>query len=365
MKKAKLVFISLFAHSLFDSRSSVIFGGSVVQLYNIATFMKQSSDVEVSFIVGDYSKNFYKKTYDDISVYNLFNLKKTSLFFKLFQGLKLLLFLVKLSPDTCVMRAASPEVSIVGLYCKIFRKKFVYMTAHEVDCTGEYRKNNPILGLLYEIGVKLANIVITQNEKQKIDIESNLGIKSTILKSGYVIPECHRNNAIDILWVARLDKWKQAEVFLDLVKYFPNNSFVMIAPLSYDKKYANKIEISAKQNKNLKFIQGVPFGEIDSYFCQAKIFVNTSSYEGFPNTFVQAAMYGVPILSLSVNPDNLIDKNRIGIFAENNVQKLIEGCKRLLEDDQFYNIASSNAYRYAKNNHDILIIGKQCEVLLK
>ena len=43
---------------------------------------------------------------------------------------------------------------------------------------------------------------------------------------------------------------------------------------------------------------------------KSKILINTSSFEGFPNTFVQAWANGVPVISLKVDPDNIIKKKK-------------------------------------------------------
>ena len=41
---------------------------------------------------------------------------------------------------------------------------------------------------------------------------------------------------------------------------------------------------------NLELYEDVPWNKIDTYFSNARVFVNTSTHEGFPNTFVQAAL---------------------------------------------------------------------------
>ena len=115
---------------------------------------------------------------------------------------------------------------------------------------------------------------------------------------------------------------------------------------------------------NLRLIESVPLAEIDYYFTRAKVLVSTSSSEGFPNVFLQAARARTPILSLAVDPDRFIARNEGGIVADNDYEKLKDGLKLLLNKDE-RDIKGENLYRYFKAEHDLDNNIKKWEQLLR
>ena len=55
--------------------------------------------------------------------------------------------------------------------------------------------------------------------------------------------------------------------------------------------------------------------EVDELLRTAHIFVNTSVHEGFPNTFIQAWLRDVVVVSLQVDPDHSLERRGVGIVA--------------------------------------------------
>ena len=122
---------------------------------------------------------------------------------------------------------------------------------------------------------------------------------------------------------------------------------------SVSNNYKFKFKDKADKLPNLTFVPFVLFENIDSYFKESKVFINTSTYEGFPNTFVQVAKNKTPIISLNVNPDKFLTKYKCGIVCDNNIKKMVNNLELLLTNQDLYNKFSENALRYAKEHHDI------------
>jgi glycosyltransferase involved in cell wall biosynthesis len=65
----------------------------------------------------------------------------------------------------------------------------------------------------------------------------------------------------------------------------------------------DEIATATQKVSNLIFHGFVPYHKVNEYFSRASLFVNTSSIEGFPNTFIQAWMHYTPVVGLNVDPD--------------------------------------------------------------
>ena len=93
--------------------------------------------------------------------------------------------------------------------------------------------------------------------------------------------------------------------------------------------------------------------DVGRFFEEAKLFVNTSTYEGFPNTFVQAAMQAVPILSWSVDPDGVLARHGIGVCAGESFERLVAQAEQLCAEEPRRADMGRRARDYAREYHDL------------
>ena len=138
----------------------------------------------------------------------------------------------------------------------------------------------------------------------------------------------------------------------------------MICQKATDDKDYMSLQTEAEQIKNLTFIKRVGFAEIDGYFRRAKVLVNTSAAEGFPNTFIQAGKWATPILSLKVNPDGFLDKYGCGLCAGGDWDKFVKMLGELL-DPATAQRYGRNGRRYAEENHDIKKIVEEYKTIFR
>jgi len=344
--KIKVCFILRPAYALFNSNSNSNFGGAEVQFYLIAKELAKDTRFEVYFIVGDFNQKDIERKQNIVIIKGYKKNKISSI-------LKLIKVVRKINADYYFITGPKGTNGLIGYLCKKLDKKLAYRTASEIDCNGDFIKNHFFEGILYLYGLKKATFLITQNYSHKQLLEEKHKLNSQVIKNSFCIPKPTKTSKKFILWVSRFDYMKRPEVFLYLAKNFPNERFIMICPSKMeDHKYLLLIKESNKI-KNLKFIKKVQFNKIQKYFNKAKVFVNTSDFEGFPNTFIQAGIGKTPILSLNVNPDKFLDSYQCGICVNGDVNKMKENLSSILSNTKKRQKMGNNAYKYVQKNHDI------------
>lgn len=371
--RVKICCVSLFAHHLFTPSSKSMFGGAELQLYHLATGLARDPRFDLYFIVGDFGQPEFEIR-NGVKIYKCFPLMQSNrkggllyAFLRPGRILKFLSILKRIDADVYVQRASGRITGTMALFCRAFRKKFVYMAAHDADVQLEDTLHKGAASwMIFKMGLRSADLVVCQHESQADAVRAHYGRESVVRPSAHVIgppPDVAAKDAV--LWVARCDDWKQPELFIEMARRFPQRKFVMVCPEANDAQYFAAVRGKAAALPNVDFVDYVPFEQIDGFFARARCFVNTSRFEGFPNTFIQAAKGMAVILSLNIDPDNVLERHRMGICAKGDMGALVDSLDRLLTDGKLWNTMAQNAYRYVKDHHDLArIIERDKEMFL-
>lgn len=159
----------------------------------------------------------------------------------------------------------------------------------------------------------------------------------------------------DCIWISRCDEWKKPESFIDLAKKFENNKFLMISyPSSGKELYYQKILNEISKTKNITFYDFLPNEKIYEILLKTKIFCITSDMEGdWPMVVLEAAFVGLPILSLHINYEGLINQYKGGIFCNSNIESFYKNFHILVNNHNLRKKMSRNVKRYIIENHNI------------
>jgi glycosyltransferase involved in cell wall biosynthesis len=353
------------AYPLFNPSCRGVIGGAEVDLYFLSRELAKKKSYRVRFFVGDYGQpdvevidrvTLVKLKYSDLSKFDKW-------YHRILRRIYIIKELFFDASHVLITKTASDTLGFMILINKFLKRKNVlFKFGSDIDADPEFwRGKNLLLYLFYKYSIRFVDYVICQTEAQQKLLDSRLYKKSLVIKNGFPI-EKNRDagNKEHILWVSRYDYMKRPEIFIKLARSLPQERFLMVMPGSGEAK--NTILSEIQKTENLTLIDNIPFRLMQDYFDRAKCFVNTSKFEGFPNTFIQACLGSTPILSFSVNPDNFINEYSLGCFSHGSPEKAVDFIKSLDEDKILY--YGNNALRYATENHDLKNIVTQYEKLI-
>ena len=125
----------------------------------------------------------------------------------------------------------------------------------------------------------------------------------------------------------------------------------------YDETREQALELD-----NVDFIGGVPYSEVNAYFERARVFLNTSDSEGFPNSFLQAWVRRVPVISY-FDPDQVIAAKGLGmsVDTQNDFVAAISG---LLDNDDARQESGRRSRKFVVDRYSPDAIAAQYEQLV-
>lgn len=346
-RRLKICYIAPKTYPVFNPNVGDYFGGANVDLYYLATEMAKDKRFESSFVVADYSQPD-GEVIEGVKLFKALDFSKGA-----FSGLvRTWRALKRADADIYVMKCASAGVLLVAMFCKVHRRVFVYRLASLLESDGTYIRQNPVVGRLFTWSLRQAAIVFAQNAIDAENLTRTMDMSSRVIPNGHPLPPMQQHRRDAILWVGRDAPIKKPERFLELAKTVPNERFIIVCQTLNNDRYYTNLITEAGKIPNLQFIRHVPFNQIDAYFQRAKVFVNTSDAEGFPNTFIQACKCGTAILSFAVNPDGFLDAHACGLCCNGDSRRLTYNLKVMLENDKYMELGA-NARRYVEEHHDI------------
>ncbi len=254
-------------------------------------------------------------------------------------------------------------------FCKFKNKDFILFIASdgELSFGDEPGQQMNVREELAHYIINSAKKVFVQNDFQLQKLKQYFNISGVKINNplplGIEYDCCDINNEMrqSIVWIGKSSKAKQPVYFKELAKRFPEHKFVMIMNLNDQQIHDNVLK---DLPTNIQFIESLPFFEVNELIKNTKVFINTSLYEGFPNTFLQAAYYKVPIISLSVNPSNFLNNSGGGICCDGSHTKMAESLSILLSNSEVYSKMSENIHEYVLREHSTkTIVNKILEEL--
>jgi glycosyltransferase involved in cell wall biosynthesis len=210
--------------------------------------------------------------------------------------------------------------------------------------------------MLYRFGLKRADCVVAQTQRQQVALRNAFGVKSCVVPmlaeaptaqgSGWTLESREGGR---ILWIGRVDPVKRLEWLLEVASRRPRLGFDVVGAANSDSPYARRVLERAESLPNVRVHGRVPESRMPELYARAACLCSTSDIEGFPNTFLEAWSRGVPVVS-TFDPDGLIAAQSLGLVA-GDISEVVAQLDRILSDSDLWHSASRNARRYYESNH--------------
>jgi glycosyltransferase involved in cell wall biosynthesis len=264
----------------------------------------------------------------------------------------------KLSPDIIYKQGIDYITAIGAYYAKKNGKSMVLHIASSRDV----EKSSPMFGkrILFDImNQQTAKYVINNSTKiicqatyQDILLRENYGKSCELILPNFhpvTTNKIHKDTSpIIVAWVANLKELKQPEVFIRLAKSFmstPDVKFMMIGRPALGAWQGELVEQIGRV-PNLEYLGELPINQVNDILSKAHILVNTSQYEGFSNTYIQAWMQKVPVVALNSDPDDIIKTKQIG-FHSKSFEQLVSDVRALIENKALREVMGEKARSFA------------------
>jgi glycosyltransferase involved in cell wall biosynthesis len=235
-----------------------------------------------------------------------------------------------IDPDIIYQRIACAYTAICALYARRRGVPLVWHVSHDTELTpGHLDRARNFLRLRLEKsmaqwGARHATGIVVQTQFQAELLTSNYARTADAVIPNFHPPAAEpidKSGPLTVAWIANLKPWKQPEIFVRLAQSLKDRGdvrFVMVgAGAAPGKRWAWELALMSdiQTAANLQYLGEKSQEEVNALLARAHIFVNTSKHEGFPNTFIQAWLRDVAVVSLRVDPDQVLERGGAGIVT--------------------------------------------------
>ncbi len=225
--------------------------------------------------------------------------------------------------DLYLTRTASIWSSVIARHARRRGAASLLALSHDREATGHLRGFLNVRDRwLYRRGLRQVDQIVTQTEAQAELLRDSTGLDSIVVSNGIEPdtgvrrPRAIRNERPRALWAGTLRPWKRPELILDLAASLPDVDFSLAG--GADPRFPgllNWLADRAKELPNLEVLGQVAPKRMAEIFDEADLLVCTSRSEGFANTFLEAWVRGIPVVSMGPDPRRAIAEGGAGLLA--------------------------------------------------
>ena len=353
-----------FFGSISDALKGQTPGGGELQIALLAKALAQKGH-DVVIVDPDASESF--ETDEGIKLINIPDWNKGLRGIRLFKHRipSLKRILTEQKADYYYVRMRSYLHLAPYLVSKKLKSKFIVAIACDLDILSFWKKfryeYKPKFDLIQFLTLSVPNDLVFNYLLRKADYitiqHTGQKIKSDVAKSKTLIypnifnldglPQVTSLPGEYFAYVGNLTVLKGSANLLQLVKKLDKKVKIVIVGKPKDRQ-SERVYAELGEFQNVTLKGAVGHRQAIEIIANAKALINTSNYEGFPNIFLEAWATGVPVISLKVNPGNVIKRHGLGIYCEADLEKM----KTSIESNATSSLDRDTMRSYVAEHHN-------------
>ncbi len=165
-----------------------------------------------------------------------------------------------------------------------------------------------------------------------------------------------------VLFCGRIEKVKGVDLLLETWVKLEKNGFDIPLIIVGDGSQKSILENKYRYLKRVNWV-GMQ-SDTSKYYNNAKILINSSSYEGISNTILEAMSFGIPIIATNVGGNSELVKSMYnGLLIQRDIESLYNAIVNLYNDNDTLEKMGNNSKIIIKQNHEIQKIVNKYESL--
>lgn len=323
-------------------------GGIAVQMYFWAQVFAENGWTVYSFTEKQ------KKTVklDNIIFKPVRKIQQVNFFFQWWRSLK---YMLSIRPQIVIYRGANRHLLPLALFTKMLRIKLVFFSASDVNFEpGKELVGSEFNRKLYHHSIHYIRYFVTQNQHQHDTLLHHYGKESLTMFNIWGHTPAKGQEELpqgDVVWVANFRKLKRAEWVIGAARKLTQYHFVLAGGSrgGSDLAYFEEMRHHADGLSNVTFLGGRSFFYTNELVSHSKVLLCTSTFEGFPNTFLQAWSNSLPVIS-TVDPSGIIAANGLGEIVASE-EELVVALRHVLDNKGYYKKLCASVADFFPKNH--------------
>ena len=369
----RVCFVSLQARGAFVGGSGAKLGGTETQIRILAEYLAKGGPCDVHLLVEDSGQQPVEVIHG-VTLHKVEQpgrgLGLAGARRKAVSARNLLDKAVQVNADVYVQQCSGVETALTARAARRAKAGFVYMMASDSEVVPPWSSGGGLTEHSFRWGLRRADVITVQHGEQLASVARVFGRSAIEMPNVFEFSDAaYESEGIvrsGALWVGRARRLKGPHHFLELARRMPQSQFTLVAlPTETEPDFAREIEAQAATLPNVEFYPGLDPKELVSIYRRRAVLVNTSDYEGLPNTFIEAAANGLALASLRVDPGGMFAQERAGVAADGDIDKLTQLLSELLTDEVGRTRWAERAREFLKSRHNLHEVGPRFVQLLE